>query len=74
MAQDNGTLAVKGQPKKEKGHAAPLLLKDIGLDRDISKRAQKLAAIPEKTIAKYIKHVAAAGSGQMVSRSAARGC
>ena len=55
--QKNGVVD-EGQPKKEMGHDAPLLLKDIDIDPDQSKRAQKLAAIPIKTIKKYVKNVA----------------
>ena len=58
-AQDNGTLATKGKPKKEKTHDGPLTLKDIGIERHHAQRSQQLADIPEKTIAKYIKHVGA---------------
>lgn len=62
MAKEEGTLAGRGgdrKSEKSKGHDGPLILKDINIEPGQSKRAQKLADIPEKTIAKYIKHVGA---------------
>ena len=59
MAQENGTLARRGKPKKENSQRASLIsLDDIGIKYDQSARAQKLAAIPEETIEEYMVRVA----------------
>ncbi len=50
-AQVNGTLASQGRPK-EKSH--DVTLKDCGIERMQSARAQKLADIPAKQIEQYV--------------------
>jgi len=60
MAQEEGTLATVGQPKKEKSHGATILLEDIGIKRDQSARAQRLAGIPEETIKAFVEKQRAA--------------
>lgn len=65
--QESGQIASKGQPKKEKGHDAPLLLKDLGIDRTTSKRAQQLAAIPEDAVTTYME--SQTESGKEITKS-----
>lgn len=60
QGQSEGTIAAKGS-KKEISHDAILTLEDIGVDKDQSSRAQKMAEIPEEKLTEYIEEQKQAG-------------
>jgi hypothetical protein len=75
LGQDEGQLAKRGQPKKEKLHDATLLLADLGIEKTQSARAQKLAGLPAEKIQAYVTRqleTGAAGNASAVNQGQRR--
>jgi hypothetical protein len=55
------SLKLRGGDRKSKGHADPLILADLGISRNESKRWQRIASVSDAEFARYLKNMADEG-------------
>lgn len=66
------TMNLRGGDRKSKGHDAPLMLADIGVTKDQSKRWQRLAAIPDDEFAVFVESRNMDGGEELTTASLMR--